>query len=160
MSNSRTVRLTKTGLEDLQQELHRLRTVDRANVSERIKEAKEGGDISESGEYEEAKQAQAFVEGRIRELEHILAKAELIDPSGAQSGTVSLGTKVTVEDKDGIRDTYTIVSGAEAGRKNGELRISNQSRVGSALLGRKVGDQVPVTTPNGQDLVLTILSVE
>lgn len=160
MSNSQPVRLTPQGLESLQQELHHLRTVDRANISERIKEAKEGGDISESGEYEDAKQAQAFLEGRIRELEHVLAKAELIDPAVAQAGVVSLGTKVTVQEEDGTQDTYTIVSGAEAGRKNGELRISNQSRVGAALLGRKVGDKVPVTTPNGQDILLTILSVE
>jgi transcription elongation factor GreA len=159
MSNSQRVQLTPQGLQALQEELDYLRTVERAKVSERIKEAKEGGDISESGEYEDAKQHQAFVEGRIRELERVLAKADLIDPSSAQAGVVALGSRVTVEE-DGRRDTYTIVSGAEAGRKNGEIRISSESKVGAALLGRKVGDDVSVLTPGGQTIALRIVSVE
>jgi transcription elongation factor GreA len=158
MSNAETVRLTQQGLDSLRAELNHLRTTGRANVSERIKEAKEGGDISESGEYEDAKQAQAFIEGRIRELEHILARAEVIDPAAAVSGVVQLGAKVTV-DEDGDRSTYRIVSGAEAGRKNGEMRISNQSKVGGALLGHKVGDVVHVDTPNGT-IQLTVVAVE
>ncbi len=159
MSSSERVQLTQQGLQALQQELDHLRTVERANVSERIKEAKEGGDISESGEYEDAKRHQAFVEGRIKELERVLAKADIIDPSKAQAGIVALGSKVTVEE-DGRRDTYTIVSGAEAGRKNGEMRISSQSKVGGALLGHKVGENVSVLTPSGQTITLTIVSVE
>lgn len=158
MSNAEPVRLTQQGLDSLRAELDRLRTTERANVSERIREAKEGGDISESGEYEDAKQAQAFIEGRIRELEHVLARAEVIDPAAAVSGMVQLGAKVTVEE-DGDRSTYTIVSGAEAGRKDGEMRISNQSKVGAALLGHKVGDVVHVDTPNGA-IQLTVVAVE
>lgn len=159
MSSTERVRLTQQGLDDLQNELDHLRTVERARVSERIKEAKEGGDISESGEYEDAKRAQAFMEGRIREIERILAKADLIDPMSAQQGLVTLGSKVTVEE-DAERSTYTIVSAAESGRRNGEMRISNQSRVGAALLGRRVGEQVPVAMPNGETTTLTIVSVE
>lgn len=159
MSSTERVRLTQQGLDDLHTELDHLRTVERARVSERIKEAKEGGDISESGEYEDAKRAQAFLEGRIREIERVLAKADLIDPTSAKHGIVTLGSKVTVEE-DGERSTYTIVSAAEAGRKNGEMRISNQSKVGAALLGRRLGEKVPVATPNGQTITLTIVSVE
>ncbi len=159
MSSTERVRLTQQGLDDLHTELDHLRTVERARVSERIKEAKEGGDISESGEYEDAKRAQAFLEGRIREIERVLAKADLIDPTSVQQGLVTLGSKVTVEE-DGESSTYTIVSAAEAGRKNGEMRISNQSKVGAALLGRRLGEQVPVATPNGQTITLTIVSVE
>lgn len=158
-SGSERVRLTEAGLAALKQELEHLYTVERPLVSERIKEAKEGGDISESGEYEDAKQRQAFMEGRIRELERVLARAELIDPSATKAGTVGLGSRVTV-DEDGQRDTYMIVSAAEAGRgKNGEVRISNQSIVGAALLGHKVGEQVRVETPGGS-VSLKIVSVE
>ncbi len=159
MSSTERVQLTQQGLDDLQTELDHLRTFERTRVSERIKEAKEGGDISESGEYEDAKRAQAFLEGRIREIERILARADLIDPTTAQQGLVTLGSKVTVEE-DGERSTYTIVSAAESGRKNGEMRISNQSKVGAALLGHSVGERVPVATPNGDTITLTIVSVE
>ena len=158
MTNTQRVQLTEQGLQSLQEELENLRTVERAKVSERIKEAKEGGDISESGEYEDAKRAQAFVEGRIKELERTLARAEVIDPAAARAGVVTLGSKVTVEDPAGPA-TYRVVNAAEAGRKNGEIRISNQSKVGAALLGRKVGDTVPVSAPQGE-ITLTILSVE
>ena len=158
MTNTQRVQLTEQGLQSLQEELENLRTVERAKVSERIKEAKEGGDISESGEYEDAKRAQAFVEGRIKELERTLARAEVIDPAAARAGVVTLGSKVTVEDPAGPA-TYRVVNAAEAGRKNGEIRISNQSKVGAALLGRKVGDKVPVSAPQGE-ITLTILSVE
>lgn len=160
MNTNQRVQLTEEGLKKLQEELDHLRNVERVDVSQRIKEAKEGGDISESGEYEDAKQRQGFVEGRIRELERLLAHAEVIDRSDAVSGTVGLGSRVTVEE-GGERDTYTIVSGAEAGRSaNGELRISKDSAVGSALMGQKVGTVVSVTTPNGSKLQYKIVSVE
>lgn len=158
MSINGPVRLTEDGLRTLQEELDHLRTTERAVVSERIKEAKEGGDISESGEYEDAKRHQAFVEGRIRELERLLANAEVIRAS-AGNGVVTLGAKVTVEE-DGERDTYTIVNRAEAGRsKNGETRISSESAVGAALLGKKVGNRVTVSTPGGA-ITLTIVTIE
>ena len=159
MSNNTDVRLTEQGLRALREELDQLRTVERPIVSERIKEAKEGGDISESGEYEDAKRRQAFVEGRIRELERLLSRAQVIDPSSQRRGVVTLGSRVTVEE-DGTRDTYTIVNKAEAGRgKNGEIRISNESIIGGALMGRKVGDSVSVSTPGGS-VSLTVVSVE
>ncbi|MEJ7652499.1 MAG: transcription elongation factor GreA [Chloroflexia bacterium] len=159
MNSSNRVQLTEQGLKNLHEELHHLDTVERPNVSERIKEAKEGGDISESGEYEDAKRHQAFVEGRIREIEHLLAHADVIDDSKRTAGVVSLGSTVTVEE-DGQRDTYMIVNRAESGRnKNGEIRISDVSIVGNALLGRKVGDKVKVETPGGA-VALTVVAVE
>ena len=159
MTNTDRIHLTEQGLNDLREELHRLRTVERPLISERIKEAKEGGDISESGEYEDAKQRQAFLEGRIRELEILLARAEVIDPSSQQAGVVTLGSKVTVEE-DGLTDTYMVVNRAEAGRdKSGGMRISTESPFGAALVGRRVGDEVKVSTPSGQ-ITLKILAVE
>lgn len=159
MSNN-PVRLTAEGLNDLQAELDHLRTSERAVVSERIKEAKEGGDISESGEYEDAKRHQAFVEGRIRQLERLLANAETIESTMVQSGVVQLGSTVTVEE-NGQQDTYTVVSRAEAGKgKNGIMRISNESAVGSALLGRRVGETVAIKTPSGEDISLKIVELQ
>lgn len=160
MNTNQKVQLTEEGLKKLQEELDHLRTVERVDVSQRIKEAKEGGDISESGEYEDAKQRQGFVEGRIRELERLLAHAEVIDRSDAVSGVVGLGSRVTVDER-GERDTYTIVSRAEAGRgANGELRISTDSAVGAALMGKKVGQVVTARTPNGGEIKLKIVAVE
>jgi len=159
VSTNERVRLTEQGLKELREELERLRTVERAKISARIREAKEGGDISESGEYEDAKHSQAFLEGRIKELEKLLANAEVIDRSAQPAGTVGLGSKVTVEE-NGRTYTYTIVDGAEAGRgRDGEVRISSKSAVGSALLGRRVGDSVEVEVPAGK-LTFKILSVE
>jgi transcription elongation factor GreA len=159
MSTNTNVQLTEQGLQALQEELEQLQKVERPIVSERIKEAKEGGDISESGEYEDAKRRQAFVEGRIREIERILSTARIIDPATHRSGVVGLGSKVTVEE-DGQVDTYTVVSKAEAGRgRTGEIRISDESAIGAALLGRKVGDHVEVATPGGT-VALTVTAVE
>lgn len=160
MTNTTRVQLTPEGLKAMQEELANLRDVERPKVAERIKEAKEGGDISESGEYSDAKDRQAFIEGRVRELERTLARADVIDPSKQQNGVASLGSRVTV-DEEGRRDTYRLVSAAEAGRGlGGEIRISDKSAVGKALLGRKVGEQVTVETPGGSSLALTIVSVE
>lgn len=159
MSNNERVLLTEQGLHALQEELERLRKVERPRISERIREAKEGGDISESGEYDEAKRQQSFVEGRIRELESVLGRAEQIDPSQVGSDTVTFGSKVTVE-MGGRRETYVVVNKAESGRsKNGEIRVSSESPVGGKLLGRKVGDDVPVTTPGGS-LTMKVVSIE
>ena len=159
MSTNERVQLTPEGLQKLQDELQRLLTVDRPHVSQRIQEAKEGGDISESGEYEDAKQQQGFIEGRIREIEQILSRAVVIDSSNRARGVVGLGSKVTVEE-DGQRDTYTVVNRAEAGRSgNGEIRISDESAVGKALLGKKVGQNVIVETPGGS-ITLKIVDVK
>lgn len=159
MGNTEKVILTPDGLRKLQEELERRKTVDKPRISVRIKEAIEGGDISESGEYEEAKRDQSFNEGRIRELEAILANAEQLDPSKMTAGVVGLGSRVTVEEK-GRTETYLLVNQAEAGRgQNGEIRVSTVSPVGKSLLGRKLGDTVEVSLPSNK-LALKIVSIE
>ncbi|HEY57572.1 MAG TPA: transcription elongation factor GreA [Anaerolineae bacterium] len=148
--------LTPEGLKKLQEELEYLRTVKRKEVAERLHAAlEEGGDLTENAEYEAAKNEQAFVEGRIQELEHLLASAKVIEDM--QRDVVDVGCTVTVEEEDGMVSTYTIVGQAEAAPQNG--LISNESPLGKALMGHKVGDEVEVRAPGGQFKV-RILKVE
>ena len=130
----------------LELELDHLRTVRRQEVAERIRSAKDDGDISESGEYEDAKREQAFLEGKIRQLEYQLRNAQVIDPQGV-ADTVSIGRSVTVVDVDGQVEQYNIVGPAEVNAR--QRKISNQSPIGAALLGKHVGDVVRVQTPAG-----------
>ncbi|HHY97699.1 MAG TPA: transcription elongation factor GreA [Firmicutes bacterium] len=151
------VLLTLDGIKRLEQELDYLKTVRRREVANRIKEAKEFGDISENSEYEDAKNEQAFVEGRIIQLEKLLRNARVIDESNGESDAVTLGSRVTVRGLDGEEaKEYTIVGSAEA--DPARLRISNESPVGRALLGRKAGSIVEVEVPMGK-LELEILKV-
>jgi transcription elongation factor GreA len=131
---------------ELETELERLRTVRRQEVADRIRSAKDDGDISESGEYEDAKREQAFLEGMIRRLEYQLRHAQLIDPQGA-ADHVTIGRTVTVLDGDGIEEAYTIVGPAEVNAR--QRKISNESPIGAALMGKRVGEQVRVQTPAG-----------
>ncbi len=148
--------LTPEGYKKLQEELEYLRTVKRQEVAERLRAAlEEGGDLIENAEYEAAKNEQAFVEGRIQELEHLLATAKVIED--LRRDVVDLGSKVTVEDADGTVSTYTIVGHAEASPQEG--LISNESPLGKALLGHKKGDVVEVEAPGGSFQV-RILRVE
>jgi transcription elongation factor GreA len=140
------VYMTAERKQELETELERLRTVRRHEVAERIRSAKDDGDISESGEYEDAKREQAFLEGTIRRLEYQLRHAELIDPQGA-ADNVTIGRNVTVLDGDGVEETYTIVGPAEVNAR--QRKISNESPIGSALMGKRVGDLVRVNTPAG-----------
>lgn len=141
--------LTREGYNRLQDELEHLRTVRRQEVAERLHEALEGGDlgVDPDAEYEAAKNEQAFVEGRIKELEMLLSQARVVDaPEG--SDTVTVGSKVTIVE-DGVEDNeeYIIVGAAEADPRSG--RISNESPLGKALMGKRVGDQVTVNAPQG-----------
>lgn len=138
--------LTAEGKQKLEQELHHLHTVKRQQVAERIRLAKEEGDLRENAEYDDAKLEQGFVEGRIRELEHLLKNVQIIESHG--SSIVELGSTVTIRE-DGTEDdeTYTLVGATEASPRDG--RISNESPLGSALLGKKKGAKVMVNTPNG-----------
>lgn len=140
------VYLTHEGYERLDHELHELRTVRRPAVAERIRRAKEFTDTVDNAEYDEAKQDQAFIEGRIQDLERLLASAQFIEDHPA-SDCVRLGSHVTVEDEEGEDEEYLIVGSAEADPRHG--RISNESPVGHALLGRCVGDEIDVTAPGG-----------
>ncbi len=152
----KSVYLTREGLAKLEEELHHLRTERRHEVAERIRRAKEFTNTVDNAEYDDAKNEQAFVEGRIQSLERLLANAVVIDDHAAPSGYVRLGSHVTVIDVDGNEDVYTIVGSAEADPKVG--KISNESPIGRALLGHMVGDKVSVAAPGGS-FDLTVKSV-
>jgi transcription elongation factor GreA len=141
--------LTKDGFQKLQDELEFLRTAKRQEVADRLHEAMEGGELIENAEYEAAKNEQAFVEGRIQELEIILAAAHLIDDSSAHLDPtlVQVGDTVVIQDEDGSTEEYTIVGAAEANPREG--KISNESPLGKALLNRHPGDEVTVEAPGG-----------
>lgn len=139
--------LTAEGIKKLQEELDYLITVRRPEVARQIAEAKADGDVSENAGYSEAKDAQAFTEGRILTLKTILANAVIIQKNGSKE-TVELGAKVTIRDVTfGDDETYTIVGSTEVDPVNG--RISLKSPIGRALMGHRVGERVQVQTPGG-----------
>lgn len=148
MSNIKNYILTREGLKKLEEELEYLRTVKRKEITEKIKVALSYGDLSENSEYDEAKNEQAFVEGRIAQLENKLNNAEIVDEDDLPKDIVSIGAHVKVKDYefDEIVD-FHIVGSAEADPI--EYKISNESPVGEALIGKKVGDIVEVQVPNG-----------
>jgi transcription elongation factor GreA len=148
--------LTKDGYKKLEDELELLRTKRRAEVAERLHDAMEGGELIENAEYESAKNEQAFVEGRILTLETMLSNAIIIEEGGPQD-IVRVGSTVTVREGENTPEQYVIVGAAEANPKEG--RISNQSPLGQALLGRKPGDEVRVNAPAGA-LTFRILMVK
>ena len=139
--------LTKEGKEELEKRLEYLKLEKRAEITERIKTAREFGDLSENAEYDAAKNEQAMIEGEILEIEEKLKRAVIIK-DGAKKGTVSLGSKVDFTDEDtGETYTYEIVGTTEADVEQG--RISNESPIGNALLGKKAKDTVNVVVPAG-----------
>lgn len=147
MQESHTTYLTADGIKKLQEELDYLINVRRPEIARQIAEAKADGDVSENAGYEEAKNAQAFNEGRILTLKNILANAVVIPENGSKE-TVDIGCKVTVRDATyGDQETYTIVGSTEVDPGNG--RISLKSPIGRALMGHRVGDVVTVQTPGG-----------
>ena len=141
--------LTKDGFQKLQDELEYLRTVKRQEVAERLHEAMEGGELIENAEYEAAKNEQAFVEGRIQEVEMILAAAHIIDEASAHNdpNLVQVGDTVVIQEDKGDPEEYVIVGAAEADPRSG--RISNESPLGKALLNHRPGDVVTVDAPGG-----------
>ena len=153
---NKEIALTPEGQAKLEQELLHLETVRRREVGERIKEAKEFGDISENSEYDDAKNEQAFVESRIIEVTAILARATIID-APKKNDKVSLGCKVGLKSAAGDLHVYQVVGSAEA--DPADDKISNESPVGSAILGHKKGDVVKVTTPSGKVLAYTVVSI-
>lgn len=153
----KTEYLTRDGKAKLEAELHELQTVERKHVADRINAAKELGDISESGEYEDAKKAQSLLEGRIRDIKSILSRAQLIDEDQNGSKEIRVGSSVTVRfDDEDDEETWTIVGSAEASPRHG--RISNESPIGSAILGKKVRQKVTAQTPNGP-MKITIVKI-
>jgi transcription elongation factor GreA len=144
--------LTKEGFEKLQDELDYLRTIKRQEVADRLHEAMEGGELIENAEYEAAKNEQAFVEGRIQELEILLATARVIeDDKKKRADTIQVGSTVTVQEEGFDEETYTIVGAAEANPREG--KISNESPMGKAILSHRAGDNVQVETPDGSYIV-------
>jgi transcription elongation factor GreA len=140
------VYVTQEGLKKLEDELEHLRTVKRQEVAQRLHEAMEDGELIENAEYEAAKNEQAFVEGRILELEHMLAQAQVIEPAKS-TGVVRIGSTVVIQEDGHASETYTIVGAAEANPREG--LISNESPLGQSLLDHRVGDEIDVRAPAG-----------
>ncbi|MCK5653750.1 MAG: transcription elongation factor GreA [Dehalococcoidia bacterium] len=149
--------LTPEGLAKLEEELEHLSTVRRQEVADKIQQAKELRSSVTSPEYEEAKNEQGFVEGRILEIERIIKNATIIHHEDVNMEFVEVGNEVRVQLQDGSEEHYTILGSAEA--NPGEWRISNESPMGKALLGKRVGDEVEVEAPAGL-LKLRILEIK
>jgi transcription elongation factor GreA len=149
--------LTYEGAQSLREELERLKGPEREELANRLRSAIQMGDLSENADYHAAKEYQAFLEGKIQELEFVLKKAVIIEELEANRGIVTIGTKVTIQEADYPPETYFLVGAMEADPKNG--RISNESPIGTALLGGQEGDEVIAETPAGQ-VRLKIIKIE
>lgn len=156
---AREIPITKEGLEKLQSDVEELSTVKRREVAQRIKEAREFGDITENSEYDDAKNEQALLEQRIAQLEERLRSASVIDEKKVDTGTVSVGVLVHVKDqKSGDSRKFQIVGPAEA--NPAEQKLSNESPIGKALLGHKRNDIVAVDVPRGPKKKFKITKIE
>lgn len=149
--------LTAAGAARLKAELEQLTGTARQEIAERLRHAVSQGDLSENADYHKAKEDQAFLEGRIQELEYLLKNAIIIENNPVNPEVVEVGTKVTVQEGDYPPETYHLVGAKEADPRNG--RISNESPIGSALMGHRVGDEVCAETPGGV-ICLKILKIE
>lgn len=155
MSNEMLI--TAEGAAKLQAELIVLKGRDRDAIASRLREAIQQGDLSENADYHKAKEDQSFLEGRIMELEYLLKNATIVEAQEGKHDIVEVGAQVTVQEEDFPPETYDIVGLKEADPRNG--RISNESPIGSAMMGKREGDLVTVTTPGGE-VKLKILKVE
>ena len=156
---SKEVILTPEGLSRLQEELEELQTVRRREVAERIKEAREFGDISENAEYDDAKNEQMMLETRIAQLEEKLRSAQVIDQNELTTDVVQIGSIVHVKDEaNGKVQKFTIVGSAEA--SPAEMKLSNESPVGRALMGHKRNEVVAVQVPGGRERKLKITKID
>ena len=148
MAEEKKIILTSAGLASLEEELENLKVVRRKEVAAKIKEARAQGDLSENAEYDAAKEEQAEIEARIAKIEKMFRNVEVIDEEELNTGKVNLGNKVTVFDEEFDEEiTYTIVGPAEA--DPAELKLSNESPLGMALMGHSVGDVVENNAPDG-----------
>ena len=154
---AKVIKLTDDGLKKLEEELEHLKTVGRTEIAEKIKVARGYGDLSDNSEYDEAKNEQAKIEARIVEIEAMLKNAEIIEDVKGTVKTVMIGVNVKVLDIEyGDECEYRVVGSTEADPQNG--KISDESPVGKALLGKKIGDEVIVEAPGGE-FKLKILSI-
>jgi transcription elongation factor GreA len=149
-------KLTREGKDRLEAELEQIKTIERPQLAQKLKEWHEGGDITDNAAFEAMKERLAALGERAAEIESLLREAEIIDENGHKNGVVEVGSMVTVSKADGQSTRYTIVDSLEATPHSG--RISDVSPIGSALLGRKIGDTVTVQVPN-RTLELTITEV-
>ena len=145
MKKENTLILTAEGFLKLEEELNELKTVRRPQIIQAIKDARAQGDLSENADYDAARNEQAQIEAKIKELEYRLEHSEIA--TNAKKGAINVGSTVTVVDEDGDEDTYTLVGSIEADSFNN--KISNESPLGIALIGHKEGDNVAVESPNG-----------
>jgi transcription elongation factor GreA len=155
-ATEQSIYVTRDGLKKLEDELEYLRTVKRAEVAQRLHDAMGEGDIDENAEYDDAKNEQSFVEGRILTLETMVKNAVIIQ-EGKHRDQIVLGSTVTIAEEGGEPETYHLVGSAEADPRQG--RISNQSPLGRALLGKRVGDTVTVSAPAGM-LSFQIIAIQ
>ncbi len=149
--------MSQEGLKKLEEELEYLKTVRRKEVAEKIKTALGYGDLSENSEYDEAKNEQAIVEGRIAEIEMQLKHVRILDENAINTETVHIGSKVTVKNHRGEECAYKIVGSTEADPRNGA--ISDESPVGKALLGHAAGDKVQIVLPTGAEVTYEVLAI-
>lgn len=156
---SKQIMITAEGYEELKKELEELRTVKRKEIAEKIRIARGFGDLSENSEYDEAKNEQAIVEAKIVTLEEQLKNAKLIERDQIRTDTVSIGTTVTILDIEFDEEmTYRIASSVESNRSDQET-ITDESPVGKALIGHKVGEEVDVVVPSGSVLKFRVLNI-
>ncbi len=149
--------LTAEGAARMRVELEQLKSHERDEIAKRLRSAIQMGDLSENADYHKAKEDQAFLEGRIQELEYLLKNAEIVEKSDLQNETVEIGAKVTVQEAGYPPEVYHLVGVKEADSRNG--RISHESPIGSALLGHRIDDEVIAKTPAGE-IQLKILKIE
>jgi transcription elongation factor GreA len=149
--------LTAEGAARLREELAQLKGPEREAIAKRLRSAIQMGDLSENADYHKTKEDQGFLEGRIQELEYLLHNAVIVEQSDGKPETVEVGTHVTVREEDYPEETYYVVGAKEADPRNG--RISNESPIGSALMGKREGDRIIVETPGGQ-VELKIIKIE
>ena len=140
--------LTSEGAARLKLELERLKGPDRDALARRLRDAVSQGDLSENADYHKAKEDQGFLEGRIQDLEYLLKNATIIEEGQGQRDVVDVGACVTIQEEDLEPERYCLVGAKEADPRNG--KISNESPIGRAMLGKKVGDEVFAETPNGE----------
>ena len=155
--NNKEIVVTPAGLAALEAELEELKTVKRKEIAEKIKVARGFGDLSENSEYDEAKNEQGFIESRIAQLERMLKLVRVLDEDEISDDTVMMGSIVKVEDEDGEVEEYTITSSTESDLASGKL--SDESPVGAALLGKHAGDTADVTLPGGAVIQYKVLEI-
>ena len=149
--------LTVEGAEKIKAELAELKGPRRTELAQRLRSAIQMGDLSENADYHKAKEDQGFLEGRIKELEYLLHNAVIVDISEVSRDSVQVGTRITIQEEGEEPETYLMVGASEADPRNG--RISNESPIGAALFGKKVGEIAVAETPGGQ-IQFKILKIE